>query len=363
MIAVGTISQALLYFFFATLIGSFILSVVPNTHRPGISEPKSALMIACGGIAIFSFFPVWQLVLYLAPDIGLAQTMQSVLFTFEVGKAWIFTYFLANVLFIYVIWFDYRNKPLYAYVGLALTFIMILAIGWSSHASSYDRVWGFFSHTMHFTAVSVWVGILFVVSWFSKDHINWSNFLKWFTPVAIICLVMTIISGFILMTWVVEFKEYTNSWMLPYGQILLIKHLLIIPLLVYAMINGLFIKKKLKKDAQFNPRPWAKVESSIILLIFSATAAMGQQSPPHETNVSYGEVSKLFTFIYQGQFQPGMNVELGFSPTGFTLIVLAVLFIGLVIFSFIKKAPAIMSFFLSVFTVLCVYLSIILSIN
>lgn len=363
MIVVGTITQALLYLCFAVLLGSFILSIVPNTHRPKINVPKGVLMIASGGIAIFSFFPVLQLVLYLAPDIGLAQTMQSVLFTFEVGKAWMFTYILANVLFIFVIWFDYRNNALYAYIGLAFTFIMILAIGWSSHASSYDQVWGFFSHTIHFTAVSVWVGILFVVSWFSKDHLNWSNFLKWFTPVAVMCLVTTILTGFILMTFVIEFEDYTNSWVLPYGQSLLIKHLLIIPLLVYAMINSLFIKKKLKKDIQFNPRPWAKMESIIILLIFSATAAMGQQSPPHETTVTYDGVSKLFTMFYQGQFQPGMTVQLGFSPTIFSLIVLAVLFIGLIIFSFIKKAPAIMSFSLSVLMVLCVYLSLILSIN
>ena len=218
-------------------------------------------------------------------------------------------------------------------------------------------------NTAHFTAVSVWVGILFVVSWFSKNHSNWLNFLKWFTPVAIVCFVSTIITGLVLMTVVVEFEDYANSWMLPYGQTLLIKHLLIIPLLVYAMINSIFIKKKLISDIHFNPRPWARIESIIILLIFSATAALGQQSPPHETTVTSVGVSKLFTMFYQGQFQPEMTVQLALNPTSISLIVLAVLFFALIIISFIKKTPAIVSFLMSILLVLCVYLSLILSIT
>ena len=243
-----------------------------------------------------------QLILYLSPDIGFAQTLQSVLFTFEVGKAWIFTYILSTLLFIFVIWFDYRKRALYAYIGIIFTFILILALGWASHASSYDRVWGFFNHTAHLTAVSVWVGILFVVSWFSKDHTNWLNFLKWFTPVAFVCFVSTIITGLFLMAVVVEFEDYSNSWMLPYGQALLIKHLLIIPLLVYAMINSLFIKKKLKNDIHFNPRSWARTESIIILLIFSATAALGQQSPPHETTVTMDLYQNYLSCFIKGSF-------------------------------------------------------------
>ena len=363
MLIVGIISQALLYLCFALLMGSFLLYLVPSTHRPDIHVPKGALMMATGGIAIFSFIPVLQLILYLSPDIGFAYTLQSVLFTFEVGKAWIFTCIVSILLFIFVVWIDYRKKALYAYIGIFLTFILILALGWSSHASSYDPVKGFLSHTAHFSAVSVWVGILIVVSWFSKNYSNWLNFLKWFTPVAIVCFVSTIVTGLILMAFVVEFEDYPNSWMLPYGQTLLIKHLLIIPLLVYAVINSLLMKKKLEKDINFNPRPWARMESIVILLIFSATAALGQQSPPHETTVTNDGVSKLFTMFYQGKFHPEMTVQLDLNPTSISLIVLAVLFFALIIISFIKKAPAIVSFLMSVLLVVCVYLALILSIN
>lgn len=363
MIFVGTVTQALIYLSFAILLGSFILALVPQAHKPTISVPKGALMTALGSIAIFSFIPVLQLILYLSPGIGFIQTMQSVLFTFEVGKSWVFTFIISNILFIFVVWFDYRKSKFYAYIGIAIVFILILALGWSSHASSYDKVIGFFSHTAHFTAVSIWVGILFVVSWFAKDYSNWACFLKWFTPTATFCFVSTIISGLILMTFVVEFKDYTNSWMLPYGQSLLIKHLLMIPILVYAMINSIFFRKKLKTNTHLNPIPWTRMESIIILLIFSATAALGQQPPPHETVVTNEEVSYLFTMLYQGEFQPGMTVNLMFNATSIALLGLAILFIILMIISLIKKAPAILSFLMSLLLVLCLYLSLILSIK
>lgn len=363
MIVIVATAQAILYLYFAILMGSFLLYLIPNTHRPDINVPKGVLMIAPIGIAIFSFFPIMQLVLYLAPGIGFTNVLQSVLFTFEMGKSWLFTFILSILLFILVTWFDYQKRAIYAYMGITITLILILAIGWSSHASSIDRLWGFFSHSVHFTAVSFWVGILFVVSWFSINTLNWSKFLKWYTPVAIVCLLSTIITGLILMTFVVEFEDYANSWMVPYGQTLLIKHILIIPLLVYALINGILIKKKLLKDSHFNPKPWARMESIIILLIFSATAALGQQSPPHEISVTNETVSKLFTMFYQGQILPEMTVQLGLNPTSTSLIVLAVLFFALIIISFIKKAPAIVSFLMSFLLVVCLYLSLILSIK
>ncbi|MEK3992953.1 MULTISPECIES: CopD family protein [Robertmurraya] len=363
MLTIGIISQTLLYLCFSLTIGSFVLYLIPSTHRPDIMVPKGILMIATGGIAIFSFFPVLQLILFLSPDIGFAQTFLSVLFTFEVGQSWVFTFIVANLLYIFVIWFDYQNKAKYSWIGLIFTFFLILALGWSSHASSYDQVKGFLTHTSHFTAVTIWVGILIVVSWFSKSNSNWLKFLKWFTPIALFCFIITILTGLILMTFVVEFKDYSNSWMIPYGQSLLIKHILIIPLMVYIVINSILVKKKIKKDITFNPTPWVRVESIVLLLIFSATAALGQQSPPHETTIVEGVLSKLFTILYQGEFQPDMNVQLVLNLTSFSFFLLAILFLVLSIFSFIKRVPTILSFLMNMLSVICFYLALILSIK
>lgn len=355
------ISQTLLYVCFALALGSFILSLVPKTHRPIIYVPKGMLLTAIGGIPIFSFFPVLQIILYLTPNLGLAQTLQSVLLTFEVGKSWIFTCLFAIILFIFIIFFDYREEAFYASIGIALTFVLVRTISLSSHANAYEG--GFLSHTIHLTAVSLWIGILLIVSWFSKDYSNWLNFLKWFTPIAIVCFIGTVVSGLLLMNFALEIEEYPNSWVIPYGQALLIKHLFILPLLIYAAINSVFIKRKLKNDSNFNPIPWAKMESIIILLIFSVTAALGQQSPPHETALTSENFSKLFTLMYQGQIRHEMTVQLVPTVTSISLLILAVLFFALIMISFIKKAPPMMSLLMSILLVFCLYLSLILSIQ
>jgi putative copper resistance protein D len=165
------------------------------------------------------------------------------------------------------------------------------------------------------------------------------------------------------MTFVVDFTEYTNTWMLPYGQFLLIKHLLIIPLLVFACINSLFIKKKVQNDSNFNPKPWARVESLVALLIFSVTAALSNQAPPSESTFKNEGPSKLFRYFYQGQNLEVMHVELTVNGTGLSFLVLSILLISLTMYAFLKKAPALVTFLLSIFFVFSSYLTLILSIK
>ncbi|PYF08536.1 copper resistance D family protein [Ureibacillus chungkukjangi] len=357
----GMLSQTIVYLCFAILMGSFILAIVPESARPSIFVPKWALLLSTIGLALFSFFPVLQILFYLVPNMGLADTLQSVLFTFEVGKAWLFTFIVSIILFLFIALFDDRANRFYCAIAIALTFLLILALGWSSHASSYNQLLGFVSDTIHFTAVAVWVGVLIIVSWFSKNHSNWASFLKWFTPVALLCFTATIVSGLLLMDIIVE--DYTNSWPISYGQMLLMKHLLIIPLVVFAAINSLFIKKKVQREASFNPLPWTKAESIFMLLIFSVTAALGQQPPPRETAISGNNVSPLFSYIYQGQIQQNMSVQFAPNATAIMLGVLTLLFLVLMIFSFLKKMPAIMTFMMGIFIVLSGYLCLILSIK
>ncbi|MBS4190129.1 CopD family protein [Bacillus sp. FJAT-49705] len=358
------VSEVLLYLCFSLLMGSFLLYMVPSSNRPNIHVRRGTLMTAAGGIAFLSFFPLLQLILFLYEDIGLYQTIESVIFTFEVGQAWIFSYILANVLFIFIVWFDYQNKRIYSFIGFLFTLLLILGLGWASHASSLDLWKGFITHTSHFTAVTVWAGILLVVSWFSKDYSNWQNFLRWFTPVAITCFTVIVITGIILMTFVVDINDYVRSWVLSYGQALLIKHLLIIPLLAYAIINGILVRRKLRTNKSFNPKPWTRMESIVILLVFSVTAALGQQSPPHEIVQTIKSVgaSKLFTTLYQGSFYPEMIVSFNINVTSGILMILAVLFLMLTVLSFIKKAPPVTSLFMSVLFVFTGYLSLVLSI-
>ncbi|QOR68852.1 CopD family protein [Cytobacillus suaedae] len=345
-------------------MGSFILHLIPSRLRPDILVPKQTVLLSILGIALLSFFPIVQLVLVIYKNIGLGTTLTSVIYTFEVGQAWLLTFFVANVLIIYVNLFDFKKKTIHAYVGLLVTIVLILSLGWASHASSLTEWSGFITHSVHFLAVSVWTGIFLVTSWFSRDNQNWLKFLHWFSPIAILCLLTIVGTGFYIMSLVVDVKDYTDSWMISYGQTLLIKHLLIIPLLVFAFINSYLIRKRMKLDTAFNPKPWAKVESIILLMIFSATAVLGQQSPPHdiETTLRTAGISKLFTVLYQDTIYVSMDVSLQLGIYSLLFSILSALFLVLTILMFVKKAPILLSFITSMLLLVNVYLALMLSV-
>lgn len=359
----GILSEAFLYLCFSLLVGSFIISMVPETARPEVKIPKAVLLLATLGIAVFSFLPVLKIVLYLYKDLGFSYTFQSVLTNFEVGKSWMTTVILSLILFIYLIPIKIERKPLFALNGLVFTLILIAALGWSSHASSLSKWAGFLIHSVHFLAVTTWVGILIIVSWFSRNHENWQRFLKWFSPVALFCLLITVLTGISLMTFHMKLTEYVSVTAISYGQTLLIKHLAILPLLVFAVINSLFIRKRINNDVNFNPIPWAKLESTVILLVFSITGALGQASPPHELNtmVKTEGTSKLFSYFHPGE----IIFPLEFSPGigSISLMVLAVFFIALIVFTFIKQAPKFLTLLMSFLFILTGYLAFMLGIS
>ncbi|MEC2074408.1 copper resistance D family protein [Alkalihalophilus marmarensis] len=359
------ISEVSLYLCFSLLMGTFIFSLVPSHKKPTVFVRKRWLQLALLGIVFFSAIPALRVVLFLNEGVGLSLTLNNVLTNFEVGKAWSFILILSIFYYFYLSVFPVQQKVSYSILALVFLFILILAIGWSSHAASLTEWTGFVSHTVHLTAVSIWIGVLFIISWFSTSTKNWRAFLSWFSPLAFICFAFTILSGLILMDFVVDIRDYANAWMLDYGQALLFKHLLIIPLLIFACINGVWINRKLKKDETFNPKPWTKAESLVLLFIFSATAVLGQQAPPHDipSTLRADGVSDLFQYFYGGQVEMYNKVQFSFTSTSLVLFVLSFFFLLLLLYTFVKKAPAIFSFLMSLFFVLSAYLGLMTSIQ
>ncbi|SDN10646.1 putative copper resistance protein D [Psychrobacillus sp. OK028] len=365
MFVLTTISEALLYVCFALLMGTYILSIFPNDLIPTIAVSRKLRLAAVIGIALFSFVPLISLLIYLYEDYGLIDSLQSILLTFEVGKSWLFMFIVAVFLGLYILFFDDKKFVLYSIVGILLVFVLILSVSWSSHANSIQSTKGLITHFLHFASVVIWVGILFVVSWFSQNTRNWLSFLKWFHITALYCFGIIIITGFSLMSFSTPLATYSDTWTVSYGQSLLIKHLLIIPLIAYAFINGVLMKKRLLKDENFDARPWTKVEFFILLLIFAATGAMSQQSPPHslfETINSEG-FSSLFLLFHEGEFTPTIDVQMVFNLDGMLLLCISAVFLALSLFSFIKRMPAIFSFIMSLLVVIAAYMGLLFSIQ
>lgn len=346
-------------------MGSFIMALVPITKRPSVRVSKRWLQISVLGIVFLSLFPIIRLVLFLYEDIGLGLTIQNVIAGFEVGQAWTFTLFIAFVFYLYVSIFSVFAHKKHILVSIIFTLALILSLGWASHSASLTEWSGFIAHTLHFLAVTIWVGILIVVSWFSVNHLNWTAFLKWFTPVAIICLTIIVGTGLFLMSLVLDINEYANSWLLPYGQALLIKHIIVIPIIVFAFINGVWMRKRIKLDSKMNPLPWVKAESGFLLLIFSATVVLGQQEPPHsiESIVSGEGLSRIFGAMYNGTITKPINASFDINLIGSLFIILSLVFLLLTLAVFTKKAPSVSAFTMSVLCMLSLYLGLMNSVS
>lgn len=359
------ISESLLYLCFSLLMGAFIIQFVPVQFKPTIHISKRLIQLAVLGVVFFSAAPVIRIILFLYEDIGLFATMESVLSGFEVGMAWNLTVILAIFFYLFVSLFPVLKNKVLSGIALAFTLVLLLALGWASHAASLTEWSGFAFHSLHFLAVTVWVGILLIVGWCSKDQLNWANYVKWFTPLAIVCFLTIAATGFFLMTLVIDVKEYGDAWMVPYGQALLMKHLTLVPVLFFAIINGFWIRRKLKRQEQVNTIAWLKVESILLFFTFVFTGVLGQQEPPHsiEITLAGSGPSPIFDYFYSGVIDPAMSLQFGLNTIAILFFAVAIIFMWLIMYSFRKKTSAAIPFFMGMFCVISLYFGLMASVQ
>ncbi|MDQ0246759.1 putative copper resistance protein D [Bacillus fengqiuensis] len=359
------VSETLLYFFFSILMGYFILQIRPIHQRPDISMPPAFLYLAIAALPILSFFPILRLVLLLSEQIGFSSTLGSVLKTFEIGQAWLLTALLTLLLLMFTFIAVKQNRTKLFYIALICMVFLVLAVGWSSHASSLSFWKGFVGHTFHFLTVIIWTGILLNVAFFSKNPTNWAVFLKWFTPLAVGCVIALSISGFVIMDTIVPYEQYTDIWLVSYGQTLLFKHLFFIPVLLFAVMNGILAKKAAREGEGFKPLPWLKAEGLLLLIIFALTGLLGQQSPPHdlETALRTEGASPIFSAIYNGAISTDMTVKLDGNALSLTFGIMAVVFACLMMVFFLKRASAAAAFLFSLLLVVACYMSLMYSVQ
>ncbi|MFC0187657.1 copper resistance D family protein [Fictibacillus aquaticus] len=340
-------AEFLNYVFFSLLVGHVIIQYISDSKKPTIRMPRVLLLLMPLGIILFSFGPVLYVINYFAEDFGFRHTTYLVLTQFDVGKGWIFT---VAVSFLLWITFVFRGSK---HIQAFLMLLLIGSVGYAGHVASLSFWSGFLLHTVHFLVVCIWVGVLLQVAWFAKESSNWGSFLKWFSPVAIGCVVILLISGIFIMIKVVETNEYLNSWAIPYGQMLLLKHISIVPILVFAFLNGI-LAKKANVNQSFQPRSWIRAESVILLVVFFFTSRLGTLSPPHETVETAEWVEILMGSNLKAPF------ELHFQPSlyGNLLVCISLLFLFLIVMSFKKKMSIVFPLIFSIAYIITCYLGL-----
>ncbi|WLD92741.1 copper resistance D family protein [Alkalihalobacillus sp. AL-G] len=331
--------KGVIYVVFSLLLGGLLLESVSKSKKPNVIVPKELLLWSIVLVPILMFMFLLQIIQYLSQSIGYWETFTSVLFTFDIGKAWLGSILIAFVLFLLIKNNELHDNTFYARLGSFLTVVLISSYSFASHAASLYPILGFFAHFFHVVAVSAWIGILFYVAWWSNKRTEWIPFLKWYTPFSI-GAVLVLSGGGLLLTEIVA-PQYIDSWVLNYGQALLIKHLLLIPVLVYAALHGFFLKKSLQKSGTVNVKRSLQGESIIILVVFGVTGFLSMQTPPHEvwTTLLQNAPSPLFLKWFTGTIDEQTVISFAFASDVLLWAVGAVSMLIFTTFSIIKRWP------------------------
>lgn len=323
------ISEFFLYLCFTFVMGTVLFYAIPENKRPSVVVPRRLLLAAAALIPFFSFASVLDVIITLGQDIGYGTTLFYVLFSFEIGKAWLIITVVGTLLFCLIYFNPLQKDRILAKMAVLLVSVLIFALGWGSHAASLAPFRGFIAHSFHFLAITVWSGLLLVAAFFSQKNTVGRAFLNWFSPLAFGCLALLVACG-LLLTDIIVTDGYVRSWLIPYGQALLIKHLLFLPLLAFAFLNGFLLKKK---DAVI--RKWLQAEAVFVLAVFAVTGYMGQQAPPHDVETTLAQTGKApWLKPFHAISWP---VHLTFGGFSFLFWALALIFLFLLLYGAYKK--------------------------
>lgn len=350
MMILTIFSQFLLYVCLALLMGTFVLCCIPETIRPKIVVPAKWLIISAVILLFVTFVPNIQLLTILTPQFGFVESLGMLLMKFKVGHSWLAVVGFTIILLIMIRQFMKKPSKLIAVMSIFILIAVMAAIGYISHAGSMTGIVGSVLDFVHLLAVSVWLGILVLMSFFSKDAQNWDAFLKWFSPVALVSFTAVALTGVLMTDTIVP--GYVTSWSSNYGQFLFIKHVLLVPLTVIILANSLLIKLKMNKPL-FEPRTWVRIETVLLVLILFITALYSEQQPP---SFKVQEISPVFEMFYRSSIEAGMRGYLQMTGIGLGFFLFTALFIGLVIVSYIKQLPVVVSAAMTFALALCFYM-------
>ncbi|GKU78889.1 copper resistance D family protein [Paenibacillus sp. L3-i20] len=323
--------ETLLYLSLAFTGGYIFLLFIPERSKPQIKVPIDVFQYALLGIPLFSFATILRTVFSLtdfAENLTFLELLLIVLKDYDFGNAWVWNLIICTAMFIVTMvssaranWFKW---------ALALTWCLsIIAHGWASHPASFSNI-GLLSQSVHVAAISIWLGILIIVAWFTKGEWNWKAFVRWFTPVSIGSMILITLAGISMMFIIVD--NYINSWGINYGQALLLKHLVFLPMLLLAFMNGFMTK--LTNDGRNEPRLqwWLRAETVIALIILIITAFMGVQEPPHEGEFEDPSPSALFLFL-NGSVSD-LSLQWHWNLPSVACILLGIISVGLLMMSY-----------------------------
>ena len=322
------LSNIFLYIAFAIVTGYFILKIVPPKFSASMTLQKQTVESMLISIPILLAVPSMNVVTTLTSSFGLSwsDALSTVLLTYATGQALLFS-IVITICLILIHRAEKKASSITNYLLLTGMILLMLSASWASHGASIAGWMGVVSTFIHFISVAAWIGPLIVLGWFAKELPNSQSLHKWFSPVAAGSVLLLSLSGLFLVTRVTE--DYFNGWLLSYGQLLLVKHLLYLPLLFFGLRHLVMLSLKKPRLSEPQLRRSFRAESTIAFFIFIVTGFMSEMEPPHEVlrtlqSEPVSWITQLFIQEPLAQFQ-----LLSFSPgpIGFVLLYLSIIFL------------------------------------
>lgn len=362
MTGLAILAKGGLYLSLAVIVGYWLLRLFPQGRKPEVRLPAPLLAAAYFLLPLALFIPPVQLSYGIAPQVedSFWSILWSVLKSFEMGEAF-WAALLITLALAVLHWSRPRFTPTaYNWTGFLLALFLVLAQSWGSHAAGVTEYLGFLAQSSHVLAISLWIGPLLLVAWFGQSFKQWPAFLAWFTPLAMLCVATIITTGMVMMTFITP--QPIQSLILSYGQTLLIKHLLLLPVLILGLINS-WVSRRLLAQSEKQLTRWLKAESGLALLLLAVTASLSQQAPPHDQlaqAVKYAGISPLFRLFFPELAESG-RLAVAFNLLAL-LLFLTALFIALLI---IRNRGRSLLFTLAACAVLVIllYLAVMLSLE
>ncbi|PAF35830.1 hypothetical protein CHH58_14670 [Terribacillus saccharophilus] len=290
--------ELLSYIAFSFLAGHLVFRFV-RKEEAAIRTPRSDVLAAAASAALVTSGPVINLVSIIGAQNGYGQALSQVLFQFTAGRVWIGIFLLAICIWLLL----YFNK--FPLLALILFLGMLFLSAYGSHTAVEGGLIGAFTHFVHLSAAVFWVGVLIHVCFYASEQFSWESFLKWFTPFAILLVLLVIGSGIMVMLFAMDIRSYGNALMLTYGQMLFVKHVVFIPVLVFAVINGI-LARKAHRDSAFRPLNWIRAEAILLAIIFICTAILGTSATPADIPATLSNEGSASIF---GSIFPSVTAE------------------------------------------------------
>ncbi|SDB91690.1 copper resistance D family protein [Shouchella lonarensis] len=352
------------YIIVALLVGVTICQILPSTREMNIGSRSQF-------VALLSSMPALLLIQILFLSVTYAEFfsmpyVDAVFVTLQdhaIGQSWLYTMIIWLCLILNVLFFYKRNSAVMAWINLVGIVLMIVVLSGASHGASVAGSTGWLANSLHLIGMAFWIGPLFVVSLYGARLKRPHQFQRIFSVLALFSLLFLIASGFILMGEMAP--DYVNSWMLSYGQLLLIKHLLFLPLLIFGFRHMLSLSGKgVHLDTAERMRSF-RMESLFALTVFAVTAWMTETEPPHNVlrTLQFEPMNAITSLFLREPLLE--NQLLSFTPSGIAIVLficaIALLMIAIIAAWRVRKTFMTSSFLLGF--VGCMYIATMLSLT